>query len=81
MYVCVCVQGLYNEAEVAELAAASCNVVVVAKHHAALSRGDVLVGVEAHGANVTKAATRLALVGLANHLGGILCVRWWEGAR
>ena len=60
------------EAEVAQAAAALGQAVVVGDDHAALAGGDMLVGVEAEGADVAEAAAGPSLVGLAMHLGGVL---------
>ena len=54
------------EAQIAQAAAALRQRVVVGDHHAAFAGGDVLVGVEAEGADVRRSCRRAGPVGLAD---------------
>lgn len=60
-----------HEAEVAQAAAGLGQLLVVGDDHAAFAGGDVLVGVEAEGADIAEAAAGAAFVGLSMHLSGV----------
>ena len=62
---------LWLEAEVAQRAAGGGERLIVGQDHAAFAGSDVLVRVEAEGADVAKTSARAAAAGLAVHLGGI----------